>query len=75
MTLVRGRGRPCRERPFVAPSAAPFIAPSDFSPPPEAGDKLSNQPAGPSGAKPLTNAIAAAINIAKYSEDDLQRIL
>ena len=75
MTLIQGRGRPRRERLFVAPSVAHSIAPFDSSLPPESGDKLSDQLIGPSGAKPLADDPATATNIAKYSEDDLQRIL
>ena len=74
MTSLRGCGRPRWEHPSVAPSVALFIAPPDSSPPPKSGDKLSDQPARPSEAKPLANAPAAATNIFKYSEDDLQRI-
>ena len=70
MTLVQGRRRPCCKR----SPAAPSIAHLDSSPPPKLGDKLSDQPAGPSGTKPpITNA-PAAINVSKYSENDLQRI-
>ena len=75
MTSVRGRGRPRRERPSVAPSVAPSIASPDSSPPPESGDELSDQPAGPSGAKPHANSPPAATSVPKYSENDLQRIL
>ena len=74
MTLVRGRGRPRREYPSVAPSDAPSIAPLDSSPSPKSGDKLSNQPARPSGRKPLTNPPLTTNSIPKYSEDDLQKI-
>ena len=71
MTSVGGRGRPRHER-F---SAAPSVAPPDSSPPPESGDELSEQPAGPSTKPPVANAPAAANSIPKYSEDDLQQIL
>ena len=71
MTSVRGRGRPRRKR----SSAAPSVAPPDSSLPPESGDELSDQPAGPSTKPPVANAPAAANSIPKYSEDDLQRIL
>ena len=70
MTSVRGRERPHRKRSFAAPS----IAPPGSSPPPESGDKLSDQPARPSTKPPVANAPAAANSIPKYSEDDLQRI-
>ena len=72
MTSVRGR----RRLHFERSSAAPIVAPLDFSPPPESGDKLSNQPAGPLATKrPIANVLAAAINIPKFSKDDLQQIL
>ena len=71
MTSVRGRGRPRRER----SSATPSVAPPDSSPPPESGDELSDQPAGPLTKPLVANAPAAANSIPKYSEDDLQRIL
>ena len=74
MTSVRGRGHSCWERHSVAPSFAPFIASSDFFPLSELGDKLSDQPAGPSRLKPLANSAPAAISISKYSEDNLQQI-
>ena len=74
MTSVRGRGRPRRERPSVTPSVTPSVAPPDSSPPPESGDELSDQPAGPSTKPPVANA-PAATSVLKYSEDDLQRIL
>ena len=70
MTSVQGRGRPCRER----SSAAPSVAPPDSFPPPESGNKLSDQPAGLSTKPPVANAPAAANSIPKYSENDLQRI-
>ena len=75
MTSVWGRGRPRRERPSIAPFAASSIAPPNSSPPSKSGDKLSDQPTGPSGAKLFANAPAAANTIANYSKDDLQRIL
>ena len=74
MTSVQGRGCPYQERPSIAPSVAPSIAPLDSFRSPESGDKLSDQPAGPSGGKPLANSPSAATSISKYSEDDLQRI-
>ena len=52
------------------------MASPDFSPLPESGDKLSNQPAGLLGIKPLVaNSSTAATSVHKYFEDDLQRIL
>ena len=63
MISVRGRGRPRRERPSVAPSDAP----PDSSPPSES--EISEQPERPPGPKP-----PADTSIPKYSEDDLQRI-
>ena len=75
MTLVRGRGRPRRKCPSVAPSVALSIAPPDSFPPPMSGDELSDQPAGPLGPKPpVVNALAAT-SVLKYFENDLQRIL
>ena len=74
MTSVRGRGRPCRERPSVTPSVAPSITPFNSSPSPESADELSDQPAGTSGGKLLANSPLAANSVPKYSEDDLQRI-
>ena len=72
MTLVWDRGRPRRECPSVTPSIALSVTPPDSSPPPKSGDKLSDQPAGPSRVKPLTaDAPVAATNVPKYSEDDL----
>ena len=71
MTSYRGRGRPRRKR----SSAAPSVALPDSFPPHELGDKLFDQPAGPSTKSPIANAFAAANSIPKYSEDDLQRIL
>ena len=71
MTSIRGCRRLRRER----SSAALFVAPLDSSPPPESGNKLSDQPAGPSTKPPVTNAPVAANSIPKYYEDDLQRIL
>ena len=72
MTSVWG----CRHPHHKRSSAACFIAPPDSSPPPELGDKLSDQPAGLLGAKtPVANAPATATSIPKYSEDDLQWIL
>ena len=70
MTSVRGRG--C-SRPEHS-SAAPSVALPDSSPPPESGDELSDQPARPLTKPPIANAPAAANNIPKYSEDDLQWI-
>ena len=76
MTSVRGRGRIRWERSSIAPSVSPSVAPPDSSLPPESGDKLSDQLAGPSVTKPLVaNAPAADTSIPKYSKDDLQRIL
>ena len=63
MTSVRGRGRPRRERLSVTPH--------DSSPPPKS--EFSEQPVGPSGAKPPVTVIPAT-NVPKYSKDDLQRI-
>ena len=59
MISVRGRGRPRRECPSVAPS----VAPPDSSSPPESenSDQPEESPADPSTPK--------------YSENDLQRIL
>ena len=74
MTSVQGRGCLHRERPSVAPFVAPSITLFDSSPPLESVDKLSNQPVGPTGIKPLANFPLAAIGVPKYSEDDLQRI-
>ena len=74
MTSIQGFGHSCLERPFVAPSVTFFIASLDSSPPLESGDKLSDQPAKFSKAKPLVNAPVAATNIPKYSKNDLQRI-
>ena len=75
MALVRGRGHLYRERPSVAPSVASSVAPLNFFLPLELGNKLFNQPAGPSEMKPLiADALIAATNIFKYSENDLQRI-
>ena len=70
ITSVRDRGRSRRER----SSAAPSVAPSNSSSPPESGDELSDQPAGPSIKPLIANAPAATTSISKYSEDDLQRI-
>ena len=79
MTSVRGRGRPRQERPSVAPSVlssvALSIAFSDSSLSPESGNKLFDQLARPSRAKPLTNSPLATSNVPKYSKNDLQRIL
>ena len=71
MTSVWGRGRPCCKR----SSAAPSVAPPNSSPPPELGDKLFDEPAGPSGAKPPVVNAPATTSVPKYSKDDLQRIL
>ena len=72
MTSVRGHGHLRRKR----LSAAPSIIPSDSFPPFKLGDKLSNQPVGPSKIKsPVANASATATSIPKYSKDDLQQIL
>ena len=71
MTSVQGREHSYWERPSVAPS----IALSDFSPPPKSGDKLFEQPVGPSETKSsIAIAIVAATNIPKYPNNDLQRI-
>ena len=68
MISIRGHGRPCRERPTVIL----FVTPFDFSPPPELGDKLSDQPAELSEIKPpIANVPAIAISVPKYSKDDL----
>ena len=75
MTSVRDCRRPHQERPLVSTSVASYIAPLDSFPPPESGDKLFDQLAGLLGPKPLADAPAAATHIAKYSEEDLQRIL
>ena len=75
MTLVRGRRRFYRERPSATPFVAPSVAPLDSSQPPKSGDKLFNQPAGPSRTKPpVTDALIVTTNVPKYSEDNLQRI-
>ena len=71
MISVRGRRRPRRERPSVVPFVAPSVAPPDSSPPPESGDKSSEQPDRLPGPK----SRAATTSVLKYSEDDLQRIL
>ena len=42
MILAQGREHLCRKRPFVALSVALSVAPPDFSPPLELGDKLSD---------------------------------
>ena len=70
MTSVQGRGRLCRKRLSVAPS----ITLPDFFSPPELGDKLSDQPAGPLGGKPLANSPPIANSVPKYSENNLQQI-
>ena len=74
MTSVQGRGHSRRERFSVAPSIALSVVPLDSSPPPKLGDKLSNQPVGPSRAKPLIANALAATSVPKYFEDDLQKI-
>ena len=74
MTSVQGRRRPRQESLSAAPSVAPFISPPDPSPPPKSGNKLSDQPTGPSGVKLLVNAPPTVTSVSKYSEDDLQRI-
>ena len=71
MTSIQSCGCPRRER----PSVALFIAPPNSSLPLESDDKLSDQPAGPSKAKSLANALAVAFSVLKYSKDDLQQIL
>ena len=71
MTSVRAHRRSRRKRPSVAPS----IAPPDFFSPPESGEELFNQLAGPLGGKPFANSPPTANNVPKYPEDDLQRIL
>ena len=76
MTLVRGHKRSHQEYLSVASFVALSVAPPNFSPSPESGDKLSDQPAGPLETKPsVADAPVAATNVSKYSEDDLQRIL
>ena len=68
MTLIRGRGRPCRKLFSAAPSVALF----DSFPPPELGEKLSDQPTEPLGTKPpIANAPAAATSVLKYSKNNL----
>ena len=68
MTPVWGRGLLHQERFSVAIS----VPLSDFSLPPELGDKLFDQPARPSGTKPsIAVASVVATNIPKYSEVDL----
>ena len=74
MTSVQGHKRSCWERPSVAPFVAPFIAFPDSFPSSKSDDKLSNQLARLLETKPLVNAFAAAINVPKYSEDDMQWI-
>ena len=71
MILIQGRRCLPREHPSIAPSVAPSVALSDFFLPFESGDKLFDQPTGPSGAKPPF----VAIHVPKYSENDLQKIL
>ena len=75
MTLIQGRRRLYYERPFVALSITPSVAPPYSFPLSESGDKLFDQLVGPSETKPpVAKALAAAINIVKYSKDDLQKI-
>ena len=74
MTSAQGCERLCRKHSSVAPSIAPFVTLPDSSLPPESGDELSDQVAGPSGAKPPIANTFAATNIPMYSKDDLQRI-
>ena len=72
MTLVQDREYLYRECPSITPSVAPL----DSSLSLKSGDKLSDQPAGLSKTKTsVTKVLVATINILKYSEDDLQRIL
>ena len=70
MTSVQSHGRPRYKR----SSAAPSVAPPDFSLPLKSDDELSDQPAGPSTTSPVANAPAATNSIPKYLDDDLQRI-
>ena len=74
MTSVRGRRRPRQERSSATPSVASSITPPDFFSPPDSGDKLFDQAAWPSRAKPLANVPPAATSVPKYSEDDLHQI-
>ena len=67
MILVRGRGHRCQEYLSVAPS----VALHNSSPPSKS--EFSEQPDGPSGAKPLV-IVVPTIDVPKYSKDDLQRI-
>ena len=72
MTLVQGRNCFRQECSFISPSIA---LPDSFIPP-ELGNKLFEHPAGRPKTKPLiVVALIAVINIPKYSENDLQRIL
>ena len=74
MTSIWGCGCFRREHPFLTSSFIPSIASFASSPPLKLGDKLSDQPAKSSGIKSLTNALATATCVFKYSENDLQRI-
>ena len=71
MTSIRGRRCPRRKH----SSATLSVALPDSFLPPELGDELPNQPAGPSETKPSVANAPAANSIPSYSEDDLQRIL
>ena len=71
MTSVRGRRHSRWESSSVASSVTFFNSFLSL----KLDDKLSKQPTGLSKIKLLvTIALVAAINIPKYSEDDLQRI-
>ena len=75
MTSVWSRGRLRQECLSVTLSVVPSVAPLDSSPPLESSDKLSEQPARVSRTKsPVVDAPVTAINISKYSKNDLQRI-
>ena len=70
MTSVREHGCLRHKR----SSATLSVALPNSSPPLESGDKMFDQPARPSGTKPSVTNAPAAINIPKYSEDNLQQI-
>ena len=72
MTLVQGRRRLHQE----CPSVAPFIVFFNSISSSKLGDKLSDQPIGPSKTKsPIAIAPVTVTNIPKYSKNNLQRIL